>query len=79
MTKEQRLIQVYQAQREHAHNQLANLAAEFDEMKLQRDSAFVFLGQCFQSGRLPAEGVAAISGLNAWIEANKVLKKAEAA
>lgn len=39
MTKEQRLMQIYQAQRETAHNQTALLAAEFDEMKLQRDGA----------------------------------------
>lgn len=75
MTKEQRLMQIYQSQREHAHNQLATLAAEFDGMKMQRDSAFVFLQQCFQSGRLPVDGVAAISGLNEWIETNKALEK----
>lgn len=51
----------------------ALVAAEFEEMKLQRDSAFVFLQQCFQSGRLSPEGIAAIAGLNAWIETNKVL------
>jgi hypothetical protein len=73
MTKEQRLMQIYQQQREHAHNQLAMLAAEFDAMKAQRDSAFVFLKQCFQSGQLAPDGVAAIEGLNAWIETNKVL------
>lgn len=39
MTKEQRLMQIYQAQREQANNQTANIAAAFDEMKVQFDAA----------------------------------------